>query len=96
MNGCVPGINANILGSVLPIQKGTWNWEIVSSVYHRPVGRPKRMDAARRRRQRQNAFRVVRRRRTEKISGPRDIDIKAICIFGIKLKEAPKSYAPTI
>jgi len=49
----VPGNKANIFGSVLPIQKGTWNWEMVRRVYHMLVGRPKRVDTARRRRERE-------------------------------------------
>jgi len=62
----VPGNKANIFGSVLPIQKGTWNWEMVRRVYHMLVGRPKRVDTARRRRERERAFRVARTRRAKK------------------------------
>jgi hypothetical protein len=39
---------------------------MVRRVYHMLVGRPKRVDTARRRRERERAFRVARTRRAKK------------------------------
>lgn len=60
-----PGSRANILGNVLPIQNGIWNWEIVRSVYIKLVGRPKRFDTARLNRHKPIAFELASTRRTE-------------------------------
>ena len=59
-----PGPKANILGTVLPIQKGKWNWEHVRRVKNREVGRPKRRETVCRRKMRERAVRVDRTRRT--------------------------------
>jgi hypothetical protein len=59
-----PGAKANMFGTVLPIQKGKWNWEHVRRVKNREVRWPKRRETVRRRRQRERAVRVDRTRRT--------------------------------
>ena len=59
-----PGPKANILGTVLPIQKGKWNWEHVRRVKNREVGRPKRRETVRRRKMSERAVRVDRTKRT--------------------------------
>ena len=60
----IPGRSANMFGRVLPIQKGRWNWVTVKSVKKTPARAPKRRDTARRRRDRPNAFKLERTRRT--------------------------------
>ena len=59
-----PGMKANILGTVLPIQKGKWNWEHVRRVKNREMRRPKRRETVRRRKMSESAVRVDRTRRT--------------------------------
>lgn len=59
-----PGNNANMFGSVLPIQNGRWGCVQVSRVHRNPVNLPDQRDTARRTRIRPKALIVARTSRT--------------------------------
>ena len=59
-----PGMKANILGTVLPIQKGKWNREHVRRMKNREVRWPKGWVMVHRRKMRERSVRVDRTRQT--------------------------------
>ena len=78
-----PGNNANIFGSVRPIQNGRWDCVQVSKVHRNPVGLPNQRDTARRTRIRPKALIVASTSRTTRCSLSRRIR-----------KEQCKYYSP--